>query len=207
MVLEVNGLRDLRCIYDNDCIRLVFQWREGAEFVHVYRHGVGEENTAQEDFFPENARLLTLQEYKRRGGFIIQKEHGIFNFIVECQGQRESIQCKTGETLVQIHTRKKWQFGAFTRHEITLFSDFPTPANILCYEKIPFGGLLKISEKPIVYNFTEALTSEPLTRHILTNKFERLNIYVKEEKNKNLYQVVFIDTTPRRQIWDFLRKK
>ncbi|MCL2204453.1 MAG: hypothetical protein FWB88_11015 [Defluviitaleaceae bacterium] len=165
-------IRDVRCIHDSDCVRLVFPWPEEVAYVYITRAGADE---AQERV------LLTIQEYKRRGGYAQPKTPGIFTFRIYRDVQGEpvgTITCQTGHTTIYGTLKRKWGVGAFVTHALTLASDYPVEANVLGYAKSSDG---------VIYLFSEPLTREPLTRHILTARHEKIILHIADEKIRDQY--------------------
>ena len=161
-------IHGLRAIHDSDGTRLVFQWPLGAEYIHI---------TQTPGDFP--LRLITAQEYKRRGGVILPRVPGVFTFTLTHGDAAAEITCQTGQTTIFACIRRKWGWGKYATHALTLSADHPVPENTLQYIKQPADG--------VVYFFTEPLTDKPLTRHIQTNKHETITLQIADEASKDLY--------------------
>ncbi|MCL2603040.1 MAG: hypothetical protein FWD90_01005 [Defluviitaleaceae bacterium] len=189
------NVSDLRCVHDSDCVRLTFRWPIDADHVYVFRTKADETGNpparpaADLGRDPQNARLLTLQEYKRRGGYIIPNEPGIFTFYITTdlnEGAVESITCQTGRTTIRGTVKRKRGFGEYATHVLTLTSDYPTAGGELSYiKRCAYGA----GAGDVVYSFQEPLGNVPLVRHILTRKHERLEILVADESKRGLYDL------------------
>jgi hypothetical protein len=173
------GIRDLRCIRDSDCFRLAFQWPIGAEYVYIFRTENDYDENGKGDFDLSKGHLLTLQEYKCRGGYKLPKEPGIFTFHIQPYGDK--ITCQTGRVTVYGNVRRKLGFGAYTTHVLTLSSDHPVAGGVLCYAKHPPDG--------VVYSFYEPLSNTPLVRHIRTERHKEIKIFIADEKKRELYDL------------------
>jgi hypothetical protein len=238
----MNGIEDLRCIHDSDCVRLTFRWPADVEYVHIYcteNEGTetdctkdegmetdctkdeemetdctkdeGTETVCKENertktnctekyFHRENAYLLTSDEYKRRGGYVLPKKPGIFTYFIFSDTQNKTgskITCQTGKTTIRGTLKRKICFGKYTTHVLTLSSDYPVVGEVLSYQKQPFDG--------VVYSLYEPLGTKPLIRHILTKKHEGLEIFIADETKRRLYEIFIADETKRRLYDLFVR--
>jgi hypothetical protein len=174
------AIQNLRCIRDSDCLRLTFQWPPEVDHVRIFK-------TESDDFDMDNAnptdgKLLTLHEYKRRGGYVVPREPGIFTFYI---GDGK-ITCQTGRTTITGTIKRRFSFGAYTTHVLTLSADHPVREGVLCYTKRPKTAN---RSEGMVYSFRETLNERPLVRHILTMRHECLEISVADETKKDLYDL------------------
>jgi hypothetical protein len=164
----MQSIDNLRCIQDSDGARLTFGWPSGVEHVIV---------SSSADVV--DGRIVTLQEYKRHGGYRLPKEPGIFTFYIHPFG--ESITCLTGRTVIRGTIKRKRSIGAYATQELTLRADYPVAGGVLCYGKIPCDG--------VVYSFCEPLGEVPLVWHILTAKHERIKLFFAENVKREIYDL------------------
>lgn len=192
IILPEHEIRDICAVNDSDCLRLTFRWPVGVEQVYVFRTDTTDFDitTAAAD----GGKLLTLHEYKRRGGYIQAREPGIFTYFIYpflrnggrdvCvlqTGTAHSLTCRTGFTTIRGKICKKWSpfDGDFVTYALTLQGDYPIPGETLCYVKSPGGT---------VYPLYEAIGPEPLTRHVLVKQGEEIIPGVLRENERELYQ-------------------
>ena len=169
------GVKNIKCREDGGNIRLTFNWPEGVEQVYVF--------LGTTDANPAMARIFTIQEYKKRGGILLQKVPGVFTYYI-CPFQRENGEdiCFTPEdqggqithtTKINIDFTIREKIGRHKNHEITLSADYPVNRGIVKYAKEPSG---------IRYVFGEITEpGQQVTKIARTAVGEHLRLFIDEE--------------------------
>ncbi|MCL2187560.1 MAG: hypothetical protein FWC16_10655 [Defluviitaleaceae bacterium] len=180
------GVKNLRVIYDSDATRLGFDWEENTDHVYIYKNDLPE------------PYLVTLQEYKRRGGYIVPRETGVATFRVGEGENAEEIACVTGRAKIHARLSKKIFSTIHSVYILTLEADQPVPAHVIQYEKYP---ALRENAEPVIYSFAEGIGTTPITRHIVTAKQEKITVSVTDESG--IYDLKISEGS----IWDCLKRK
>jgi len=193
-------ITNIKCRDDIENFCLTFNWPQGVEQVYIsadknmgnkFHESICAEGMSKnvENKFHESicaegmsknmetAKLFTLQEYKKLGGFSIRKTPGIFTYYVCAPGGQPSEITFTCKTSINCDIIEKTEFFGkvgkigknYKNHQITFTAEYDTPSGIICYAKS--GG--------ITYFFGEPLKAlHPLTRIVRTKKNEDLELFI-----------------------------
>ena len=142
--------------------------------------------------------LYTVQEYKRRGGFFISKEPGVYDITVQPfvreNGEdiiHEQMQntltytCKN-EIFYTLSTKTGEQFA---NHEITLLAAHAVSRGVIGYTKTNCNH---------EYFFEPLAPNQPLIRIVRTKKDEKLHLFITKDF---LGLCNFTHTTPRTSLF------
>ena len=198
-------IKNIKCTDEGENIRLTWSWPQGIEQVYAF---TSEELTG--------GKLFTLQEYKKRGGYILRKNPGVSTYYIYpfLRKGGEDILCNqppgqnkisyTNQTIINFSVSEK--FGLpflgqyYKNHEIILSSENDVPADIISYVKKE-NNFPNDAQDGVVYYFGEMLEAgKPLTRIVQTGKNEYISLFIRKE-NTELYVMKGTIT------WDFLNGK
>jgi len=171
------GQHVIKCHEEGRNIRLTFNWQSGIDQVYIF--------AAQGDFDVNRAnfsdgKMVTLQEYKKRGGCVMPKTPGVFTYYI-CPFLRENAedifadgQMKTTHTnRINIDFAIREKIGRHKNHEITITADYPVARGVVRYVKEPSG---------VEYVFGEVPAPDlPVTKVARTEINESLQLFIAEE--------------------------
>lgn len=195
-----NSIGDLKYFEEGNRIRLTFKWPTAIQQVYIFKTaGDFDIETALES----EARLFTLQEYKKQAGFFDAKTPGVYTYriypflrdedediaIAQTNGKND-ITCLTGQVAVGFRFNEKvsWMGGGKTI-DIQLLSDQYIDADLLCYVK-KAGGYPADLQDGLVYFFGEPLQPGiKLLRRIKTQKNEFIRLFVHDPDKAHLYRL------------------
>ena len=185
-------LNDLRVIQDSNGVRIVFEWPEGEAYVRVVRVPAIQSVTQRDRLTAEaqvpapTGSMLTQAEYKQHGGYLPPREAGRFTFQFPPYANR--LTCVTGQVHIQAQLRQKWGMGAQRTYIMKLHTDGFVPPGTLGYKKAAaHHATIGDSHAGVVYSFDEPLQPGNTTRHILTNKNERIEFFLTEDADREIY--------------------
>ncbi|MDR1663596.1 MAG: hypothetical protein LBR83_01560 [Clostridiales bacterium] len=195
-----NTIRRLKYADEGETIRLTFQWPVAIAQVYIFKvsggFDIGEAS-------PGDAKLFTLPEYKKLGGYMERKTPGEFTYyifpfirdagedvaVVQLDGGNR-ITFMAGQYEIKISIKEKTSpFSGVKTHEISLFSENPIGADALCYVKKENGYPSRINDG-VTYPFAEPLPpGETLTRKITTKKNEFIRLFVRDTEKAAQYSL------------------
>ena len=195
-------ITNLKCYDEGENIRLTFNWGAGVEQVYIFEN----EDKNEGDASPEvnqnsGGRLFTLQEYKKRGGYIRAKRPGRFTYrvypFVRDESGRDILSeqpensithiCKTDIAL----TIEESTGVAYKHYKITLTAQHSTPPDIVLYVKYSEteDAHPGNASDGVAYLFGEMLDAgKPVTRIIRTETNEYLRFFI-NQINSELYNL------------------
>ena len=131
-----------------------------------------------------NAKLFTLQEYKKLGGYITEKIPGetVYHIsVLDGEPAVTNFVYKTNITCT-MSNKTGWGFDSrYKSHELTLESDYPVPENIICYTIKKNAPPRDISDGTLYYWNEPLAQNMPINRIVRTMKDEFLKVFVKDE--------------------------
>lgn len=195
-----NGIRQLKCVEENDIIRLTFQWPAAIGQVYIFKTDA---DFSIETASPKDARLFTLQEYKKQAGFTDRKTPGTHTYrvypfirddgedvvIVQSDG-KNSVTCLTGQIEVQFSIREKHRWPAGDKvNVINLLSNRYIEEDVLCYVKKE-NSYPSDARDGTVYFFTEPLPAgQMVTRQVKTKKNEYIRLFICDPEKAPMYKL------------------
>jgi hypothetical protein len=194
-----NCVSNLKYNREGDEIRLTFRWPAAIPQVYIFKGTSGEFNISQARL--SDARLYTLQEYKKMGGFMDKKTPGmhtyrVFPFIREdgedvlvAQTDGENvITCLTGQVIIYFDLKERTSLlGREKVYSVKLSSTCEVGPDVVCYVKKE-GGYPEHARDGTVYFFGEGLTpGQDLQRQIKTGKNEFIRLFIHDEAQEQLY--------------------
>ncbi|MCL2365009.1 MAG: hypothetical protein FWC71_10155 [Defluviitaleaceae bacterium] len=185
-------LNDLRAIHDSGGVRIVFEWPQGEAFVRVVRtlanQPVASCNQLVANCHQLAGSIFTLDEYKQRGGYIPPRDVGRFTF--QFPPYTNQLTCITARGCIRLQLCRKRGWGAWTTYVMKLYTDTSVPPGVLAYKKInAHRDAIGVSHSDMVYSFGESLHKGSTTRHILTKKNERLEFFIANEADRDIYEL------------------
>jgi len=154
-------------------IRITFNWPLGLQEVYI------------------NAKLFTLQEYKRLGGYITKKMPGETVYSIctpEGRPTSATFICKT-DIVFALAEKMGWGYDSgYKSYELTFKANYPVPENIVCYV-IKKNSLPRDISDGTLYYWSEPLAQNTPTSGIVrTKKDEFIQIFVKDEEYYGVIQ-------------------
>jgi hypothetical protein len=200
-----NCVSNLKYSDEGDAIRLTFRWPAAIAQAYVFK--------GQRDGFdiesakPDDARLLTQQEYKKLGGFIDRKAPGVHTYrvfpfireggediLVAQSDGKNVITGLTGQVVIHFSLNERKSFlGREKVYTVSLNCTQEVSADVVCYVKKE-GGYPEHSRDGTVYFLGEALTpGQTLERQIKTAKNEFIRLFIHDAANEHLYTLNMIN--------------
>ena len=199
--LPEDEVLNLKAFVEGNRLRLTFHWPPDVEQAYIFRRAASVDEADPFDIYtaePKDARLFTLQEYKKQGGYIEPLPLGCYVYFVfpfvRKDGDDWAIFC-LGNSIevteqIPIHFSIREKVGLLSRykiHMVEILSQHDIKEDILSYVKKENGYPSDVNDGTI-YFFSENLQANvPLRREIKTAKNEFIRIFVSDPDKAGLY--------------------
>ena len=203
------GILNLKAHTEGENLRLTFQWPPSVEQIYVFRTlanavSDGFDITAADQ---GQARLYTLQEYKKHAGYVEVMRPGVYTYhifpFVRANGEDTAIVYTghdlrtkntinvTGQITIQFSVQeKKRLLNPYKIHMVELSAQHEVKDDVLCYVKKENGYPEDVQDGS-VYFFGDGLKPGiPLRCEIKTLKSEYIRIFVRDPDKIGEYLLV-----------------
>ena len=201
-----HSIRQLKAHLEGERLRLTFQWPPDVQQVYIFRTVEEALDIATADW--AQAKLFTLQEYKKQGGYVEAAPAGAFTYhlypflrqegediILVCADSPDSPDSNkaaqntlrvTGPVVIQFSVREKAGLRDKT-HKVELLSPRKLDGDVLCYVKKTGGYPASVADGTL-YFFGDGLEAGlPLRCEIKTRKDEYIRIFVRDAAQSGAY--------------------
>ena len=186
-------IKNVKINDDGSKLRITFDWPVGVQQVYVFASSL--------DIFDihhvnltSDGKLFTLQEYKKLGGYVTEKNQGemhyyIYPFIREDGKDILVNQPETSgnsvkfidKTMIRCQIREKSRWSKYKNYEITLEANYPVQEKILCYVKKKNEPPRDISDGTLYYWNDTINSGQTVRRIVRTLKNEHMRMFVRDE--------------------------
>jgi len=191
-------IRQLKCHTEAGQIRLTFLWPLDMEQVYIFKT---ESPLKISELNSNNARLFTLQEYKKLGGYVEPLPSGAFTYYVfpftregsedvlfSSENGEENAIAVTGQIPIQFSlTEKTGFFKTYKTYLLSMLSQQHVKSDVLCYVKKE-GSYPANSTDGTVYFLGNTLEAGITGQwEIKTKKNEYIRVFVRDPEMAGVY--------------------
>lgn len=193
-------ITQLKCQVEAGQIRLTFLWPLDVDAVYIFKIAQDLDKFDIESAEAADAKLLTLQEYKKQGGYTFPRPSGAFtyrvypfirkdgeDYAIVYKGSDNSIEV-TGQIPIRLSIREKTGFlGREKVYTITLIAQQSIAGDVLCYVKKEHGYPSDVLDG-MMYFFGDGLVAGvPANWEVKVKKNEYIRVFVRDPKLAEVY--------------------